>query len=59
MSQNALYLIMLLLYKWAVAPGEEGGASRAQVPALALLAFANKHSTIITTQLSLQKTNSV
>ncbi len=45
--------------KWAVAPGEEGGASRSQAPALAVLAFANKHSTISTSLLSLQKTNSV
>ncbi len=35
-------------------PGEEGGASRAQ--ALAVLAFTNKHSTINTSLLSLQKT---
>ncbi len=40
-------------------PGEEGGASRAQAPALAVLAFANKHSTISTSLLSLQKTYSV
>ncbi len=44
--------------KWAVAPGKEGGASRAelQAPALAVLVFANKHSTISTSLLSLQKT---
>ncbi|MGL6081263.1 MAG: hypothetical protein ACRC4N_01985, partial [Gammaproteobacteria bacterium] len=38
----------------AVAPGEEGGASRA--PALAVLAFTNKHYIISTSLLSLQKT---
>ncbi len=40
----------------SVAPGEEGRASRAPAPVLAVLAFANKHYTINTSLLSLQKT---
>lgn len=45
--------------KRAGAPGEEGGASKAQAPAIPVLAFANKHSTISTSLLSLQKIHSV
>ncbi len=56
MSQNALFWVCCFKCEWAVAPGEEGGASRAPAPVLAVLAFANKHSTINTSLLSLQKT---
>ncbi len=38
--------VALMQMSWC--SGEEGGASRAQAPLLAVLAFANKHSTIST-----------
>ncbi len=55
-AKTCRYWVCCFKCKWAVAPEEEEGASRAQAPALAVLAFANKHSTISTSLLSLQKT---
>ncbi len=59
MSQNTLNLSIALNANELLLSDEEGGASRAQAPPLAVLAFANKHSTINTSLLSLQKIYSV
>ncbi len=52
MSQNVA-LMQIKIMK--MTPREEGGASRAQVKALAVLAFVNKHPLISTSLLNLSQ----
>ncbi len=49
MSQN------IALMQMKISPREEGGASRAQVKTLAVLAFVNKHPLISTSLLNLSQ----
>ncbi len=54
MSQKVA-LMQMKIMKMKMTPREEGGASRAQVKALAVLAFVNKHPLISTSLLNLSQ----